>query len=108
MPAAMMFLSVFAAAWLAVAGTAIIHLRRWRGMRRNISLVARAGLLIWFTGVIAASFAGVRHWPTREIGQLRLSSRAGQRWRCRSLRFLIRLPQVAMSHQAPARLWERS
>jgi hypothetical protein len=32
----------------------------------------------------------------------------GQRWRCRSLRFLIRLPQVAMSHQAPARLWERS
>lgn len=32
----------------------------------------------------------------------------GQCWRCRSLRFLIRLPQVAMSHQAPARLWERS
>jgi hypothetical protein len=32
----------------------------------------------------------------------------GQRWRCRSLRFLIRLPQVAMSHQAPARLWDRS
>ena len=32
----------------------------------------------------------------------------GQRWRCLSLRFLIRLPQVAMSHQAPARLWERS
>jgi hypothetical protein len=28
--------------------------------------------------------------------------------RCLSLRFLIRLPQVAMSHQAPARLWERS
>ena len=74
MNAAMMFLSVFAAAWLTVAGTTIIHLRRWRGMRRNISLVARAG----------------------------------QRWRCRSLRFLIRLPQVAMSHQAPARLWERS
>ena len=32
----------------------------------------------------------------------------GHRCRCLSLRFLIRLPQVAMSHQAPARLWERS
>ena len=32
----------------------------------------------------------------------------GQRCRFRSLRFLIRLPQVAMSHQAPTRLWERS
>jgi SnoaL-like polyketide cyclase len=37
-----------------------------------------------------------------------LGGRSGQRWRCRSLRFLIRLPQVAMSHQAPARLCERS
>ena len=33
---------------------------------------------------------------------------ACHRCRCRSLRFLIRLPQVAMSHQAPAWLWERS
>ena len=32
----------------------------------------------------------------------------GYRCRCLSLRFLMRLPQVAMSHQAPARLWERS
>jgi hypothetical protein len=28
--------------------------------------------------------------------------------RCLSRRFLIRLPQLAMSHQAPTRLWERS
>jgi hypothetical protein len=34
-------------------------------MPRDISLVARAGLLIWFTGVIAAMFE-VRHWPARE------------------------------------------
>jgi hypothetical protein len=33
---------------------------------------------------------------------------SGHRCRCLSLRFLIRLPQVAMSHQAPAWLWERS
>jgi hypothetical protein len=31
--------------------------------------VARAGLLIWFTGVIAAMFE-VRRWPAREIGQM--------------------------------------
>ena len=35
-------------------------------------------------------------------------TRRRHRCRCLSLRFLIRLPQVAMSHQAPARLWERS
>ena len=57
MSAAMMFLIVLAAAWLAIAGTTITRLRRRRGMRRDISLVARAGLLIWFTGVIAAMFA---------------------------------------------------
>jgi hypothetical protein len=37
-----------------------------------------------------------------------ITSGAGYRCRCLSLRFLMRLPQVAMSHQAPARLWERS
>jgi hypothetical protein len=68
MSAAATFLVLFAAAWLVVAGNTIISLRRGRGMRRDISLVARAGLLIWFTGVIAASFAGARHWPAREVG----------------------------------------
>jgi peptidoglycan biosynthesis protein MviN/MurJ (putative lipid II flippase) len=68
MSAAMMFLLLFAAAWLAVAVTTVIRLRR--GMRRDISLVARAGLLILFTGVIVASLAGARHWPAREIGQV--------------------------------------
>ena len=43
MSAAMMFLIVFAAAWLAVAGTTVTRLRRRRGMPRDISLVARAG-----------------------------------------------------------------
>jgi hypothetical protein len=70
MSATIMFLLLFAAAWLAVAGATIIQLRRGRGMRRDISLVARAGLLIWFTGVIAASLADARHWPAREIGQV--------------------------------------
>ena len=69
MSAAMMFLIVFAAAWLAVAGTTITRLRRRRGVPRDISLVARAGLLIWFTDVIAAMFE-VRHWPAGEIGQM--------------------------------------
>jgi hypothetical protein len=36
----------------------------------GIWLVARAGLLTWFTGVIAASLPGARHWPAREIGQV--------------------------------------
>jgi hypothetical protein len=58
------------AAWLAVAGSTATHLMRPRGMRRDISLLARAGLLIWFPGVIAATFAEVRHWPAREIGQM--------------------------------------
>ena len=46
----------------------------------------------------------------RFVGEVRLGAcllawpGSGQFWRCRSLRFLIRLPQVAMSHQAPARL----
>jgi hypothetical protein len=38
-------------------------------MRRKISLLARAGLLVWFTGVIAPSLADARHWPAREIGR---------------------------------------
>jgi hypothetical protein len=70
MSAAMMFLIAFSAAWLAVVGTTITHLMRPRGMRPGIWLLARAGLLIWFTGVLAASFAEVRHWPAREIGQM--------------------------------------
>jgi hypothetical protein len=67
--AAVVFLFVFAAAWLAVAGSMVIQLRRGRGMRQGISLVVRAGLLIWFAGVIVASVAVARHWPAREIGQ---------------------------------------
>jgi hypothetical protein len=71
MSAAVMFLLVFAAAWLAVAGTTVMRLRRRWGMRRDASLVARAGLLIWFTGVVvAASLASARHWPAREISHV--------------------------------------
>lgn len=70
MSAAMMFLIVFCVAWLGVAGTTIAYPMRPRRMRRDISLLARAGLLIWFTGVIAAIFADVRHWPAREIGRM--------------------------------------
>jgi hypothetical protein len=70
MSAATMFLLLFAAAWLAVVGTTVVHLRRGRGMPGDISLLARAGLLAWFTGVIAASLADARHWPAREIGQV--------------------------------------
>jgi hypothetical protein len=68
--AAMMFLLVFAAAWLMVTGTAIAHFIRPRGIRRDISLLARAGLVIWFTGVMAAMFAEVRHWPAGQISQM--------------------------------------
>jgi hypothetical protein len=40
-----MLLLLFAVAWLAVADIAVIHLRRGRGTRRKISLLARVGLL---------------------------------------------------------------
>jgi hypothetical protein len=77
MSAAMMFLLVFAVSWLVfavswlmVTGTTIAHFLRQHGTRRDISLLARAGLLIWFTGVIAAMFAEVRHWPAGQISQM--------------------------------------
>jgi hypothetical protein len=70
MSAAMVFLIAFSAAWLAVAGSTATHLMRPRRTRGDISLLARAGLLIWLPGVIAATFAEVRHWPAREIGQM--------------------------------------
>jgi hypothetical protein len=78
MSAAMMFLIVFCAVWLAVAGTTIIHVMRGSGARRDISLVARAGLLIWSTAVIAAMLAEVRHWPAHEIGRMHAVEIAGK------------------------------
>src|SRR5215469_17870705 len=66
----MLFLVVFAAAWLAVVGSTVAHFMRPSGMRRDIALLARAGLLIWFTGIIAAEFAEVRHWPAGQIAQM--------------------------------------
>ena len=46
--------------------------------------------------------------PHLETASPRRRLASGYRCRCLSLRFLMRLPQVAMSHQVPARLWERS
>src|SRR5712691_10536242 len=66
----MFFLAVFAAAWLVVTGATLAHFMRPRGTRRDISLLARAGLLIWFSGVIAAAFAEVRHWPAAQVIQM--------------------------------------
>jgi hypothetical protein len=70
MSAAMLFLVVFAAAWLAVACSTVAHFTRPPQVRRDIALLARAGLLIWFTGIIAATFAEVRHWPASQITQM--------------------------------------
>ncbi len=70
MSAAMPFLLVFAVAWLVVAGATIARFVRSRGIRWDITLLARAGLLIWFTGEIAAMFAEVRHWPAGQISQM--------------------------------------
>lgn len=74
----MAFLIVFCAAWLAVAGTTIANVVFHGGARRDIWLVARAGLLIWMTGVIVAMLAEVRHWPAHEIGQLHTVEIAGK------------------------------
>lgn len=68
----MLFLVVFAAGWLVVAGSTVVHFIRPRETRRGIALLARAGLLIWFTGVIAAMFAEVRHWPVSQIAQMQV------------------------------------
>lgn len=70
MSAAMLFLVVFTVAWLAVAGSTLVRFARPRGVRRDMALVARAGLLIWFTGIIAATFAEVRHWPASQIARM--------------------------------------
>lgn len=66
----MLFLVVFAAAWLAVVGSTVAHFMRPRDARKEIALLARAGLLIWFTGIIAAMFAEVRHWPASQISHM--------------------------------------
>lgn len=69
MSAALLFLILFAAGWLAVAGSTVVRFARARGMRPG-ALLARAGLLVWFTGVIAAMFAEVRHWPASQITRM--------------------------------------
>lgn len=65
----MIFLIAFAVAWLAVTVTTVTRLLRPRRSRWDVSLLARAGLLIWFPGVIAATFAEVRHRPASQISQ---------------------------------------
>jgi surface polysaccharide O-acyltransferase-like enzyme len=70
MSVATVFFIVFAVAWLAVVGATVAHFMRPRQMRREISLLARAGLLIWFTGVLVATFANTRHWPANQVGPL--------------------------------------
>jgi hypothetical protein len=69
MSAAMLFLILFAVGWLAVAGSTVVRFGRARGMRPG-GLLARAGLLVWFTGIIAAMFAEVRHWPAGQVAQM--------------------------------------
>jgi hypothetical protein len=81
-----------------VAGTTVIHLRRGRGMRRKISLLARAGQLIWFTGVIAPSLADARHWPAREIGQVN-----GVEYACKMTGFALLAADLALRAIAPTR-----
>lgn len=65
-----MFLVAFAIGWLIVVGTTIAHFLRPREQRRDISLLARAGMLIWFTGVLAAMLAAWRHWPPSQISEI--------------------------------------
>src|SRR6185312_5333628 len=69
MSAALVFLVLFAGGWLAVAGSTVVRFVRARWMRPG-GLLARAGLLVWFTGIIAAMFAEVRHWPASQIAQM--------------------------------------
>ncbi len=69
MSAALVFLVLFAVGWLAVAGSTVVRFARARWMRPG-ALLARAGLLVWFTGIIAGMFAEVRHWPASQIAQM--------------------------------------
>jgi hypothetical protein len=69
MSAAMLFLVLFAVGWLAVAGSTVVRFARARWMGPG-ALLARAGLLVWFTGIISAMFAEVRHWPASRIAQM--------------------------------------
>jgi hypothetical protein len=68
-------------------------------------MVFAAGRALGWRETIAFLQQRVPVWAANRVA-VRAAPR--QRCRCRSLRFLIRLPQVAMSHQAPAWLWERS
>jgi hypothetical protein len=58
---------------------------------RKISLLARAGLLVWFTGVIAPSLADARHWPAREIGQVN-----GVEYACKMTGFALLAADLAL------------
>jgi len=64
------FAAGFAVLWLAVAGTTIAHYLRPRGQRTAISLLARAGLLIWSTAELGSYAAIWRHWPPVRISEL--------------------------------------
>jgi hypothetical protein len=76
MSAALVFLVLFAGGWLAVAGSTVVRFVRARWMRPG-GLLARAGLLVWFTGIIAAMFAEVRHWPASQVAPRSPRRRAG-------------------------------
>src|SRR5262245_49709827 len=78
MSAAMFFLVGFSAAWLVVAGLTIAALVRRGGPRWGLWLVARAGLLIWFGGVVASTFAEVRRWPVHELDRMHVVETAGK------------------------------
>ncbi len=64
------FAVVFAVIWLAVAGTTIAHYLRPGDQRPDISVIARAGLLIWASGVLAFFAASWRHWPPSRMSQM--------------------------------------
>jgi hypothetical protein len=91
MSANLMFVVVFAAGWLAVAGSTVTRFMWRREKRRDIAVLAPAGLLIWFTGVIAAMFAEVRHWPAGQIAQLH-----GVGLKCKVTGFVLLVVGVAL------------
>jgi hypothetical protein len=64
------FAVIFAVIWLAVAGTTIAHYLRPGDERPDISVLARAGLPIWASGVLVFFAASWRHWPPSRMSQM--------------------------------------
>ena len=95
MSAHVLFLVVFAAGWLAVAGSTVAHFMRPRERRQNIVLLARVGLLIWFTGVIPAMFAEMRHWPAGQITELH-----GVSLKCKVTGFILLVVGLALQQRS--------